>query len=393
MGGKRKKHKPTYKPVKRRVEPSEPPLLVFISSRGSMTEERKLVHSTIKSIPITRPWSFEYTSASSQAIEDSYLSEVRRCEIFLLLLGKDYSDRVAREYQTAIETKKPILAFIDEEPKEQQQHEFINLLPFRSASYYGLDHLHDLVFRAICDQVIRLARETGESPILPNDIPKIIQQLQLQKTEPKEMMGYMITGMEEGSFLEDIFRIFYVPPPPENLGELHPTLEPVYIENFAEMEEVSNAVRKATERGRQSTGDKQKAFERELKKQASDIATRYAMRKVTDTPEPRTMLPGGKYFIWALEPSLARLYKVLRLEGVARQPVQIERVSNEFLFKDWERFNYILDSVKEATANANDDNKKFMKLLYDAAENMRKKDEEEDSKKDNDNEDQSNEGK
>jgi hypothetical protein len=40
-----------------------------------------------------------------------------------------------------------------------------------------------------------------------------------------------------------------------------------------------------------------------------------------------------------------------------------------------------MGSVKEAAANANGDNKKFMKMLYDAAESMRKKDEEADSKK------------
>jgi hypothetical protein len=76
MGAKRKKHKPSYKAPKRRIEELEPPLLVFVSSLiDKMKEERDLADRAIRSIPLTRPWLFEYTPASSQPVRDSYLTK------------------------------------------------------------------------------------------------------------------------------------------------------------------------------------------------------------------------------------------------------------------------------------------------------------------------------
>src|SRR5438105_420328 len=100
MGGKRKKHKPTYrpkpKPRPRPTEPvaeySEPALVVFVSSLiDKMPKEREAIQKVIDSVPITRSWKFEDTPASSQPVQDAYLSKVRTCDIFVLVLGYEYS--------------------------------------------------------------------------------------------------------------------------------------------------------------------------------------------------------------------------------------------------------------------------------------------------------------
>lgn len=136
MGGKKQKPKPKYKPAKIRVKPSEPRLVVFISSlMGKMKGERDTAYRTIDSFPITRPWAFEYTSASSQNVDDAYLSKVRTCDIFLMILGKDYSEPVVLEYRTAIESRKPTLIFVTAGEKDEKQTEFIDSLPPKYAPY------------------------------------------------------------------------------------------------------------------------------------------------------------------------------------------------------------------------------------------------------------------
>ena len=114
----------------------ETPLLVFVSSLiDKMRRERDAVDRAVRSIPITQPWLFENTPASSQEVEESYLSKVRECNLFVLLLGYDYSAAVAREYQTAVETGRPILAFIQEGEKSTEQNEFIRSLRTKYAFY------------------------------------------------------------------------------------------------------------------------------------------------------------------------------------------------------------------------------------------------------------------
>ncbi len=45
-------------------------------------------------------------------LENSYLSRVKECEIFILILGRSISDPVLKEFETARKYKKPILVFL-----------------------------------------------------------------------------------------------------------------------------------------------------------------------------------------------------------------------------------------------------------------------------------------
>ena len=91
----------------------ENPLHVFISSVISgMEAERRAVKAAAEAIPLTRPWLFEFSSASSLPLEESYLRAVRECDIFVLLLGDRVTDPVKAEVQTAAVGKKPQLVFL-----------------------------------------------------------------------------------------------------------------------------------------------------------------------------------------------------------------------------------------------------------------------------------------
>jgi len=326
-----------------------------------MTEERNLVHLTIDSIPITRPWSFEYTSASSQEIKESYLSKVRECEIFLLLLGENYSDHVAREYQAAVEERKPILAFIYSGQKETRQDEFIQALPFKPAPYTELGHLRELVYVAVYDELNRGYREY-RSTIRQSEAPKVIEQLPMKNLKLEDFWGYAIAGMQSPA-VGPVFEMFGTTIPPRDLKQLNTSLEPLYIDNLAEMQEAFDAIRNASARAKASTGDQQQAFVRELKREASDVASRYIMRLRNNEPAPKVVIPELEYFIWGVPPDFARIVRLMRPQEIHKGSAPMLRTEYEYLFRDIKHLLKVLKVMHDSKKSAGDNDEEFLRLL------------------------------
>jgi hypothetical protein len=91
----------------------ENPLVVFVSSViAGLEAERQAVRAALQAIPLTRPWVFEFSPASSLPLAESYLSQVRACDIFLLLLGDRVTDPVKAEVETAQAADKPLLVLV-----------------------------------------------------------------------------------------------------------------------------------------------------------------------------------------------------------------------------------------------------------------------------------------
>jgi Domain of unknown function (DUF4062) len=249
---------------------SEAPLLVFVSYRGSMEAEREIVRSAIASIPIMRSWIFKYAPASSQTIEDSYLSKVRECELFILLLGLEYSEAVANEYHTAVEAGKPILAFVKAGDRDDKQNEIVRSIPTRYITYTGPQDLHDMVVASVVDEVVRRFKST----LRQDELPKLIDSLPVPVRTREEVSGYALVGMEDDT-MDQVFSLFGVELSPDNLQELHPSYKQVYFDNFTEMNEVFTALINADAKAKKATGDRQKAWLSALRDESLELASQY----------------------------------------------------------------------------------------------------------------------
>jgi hypothetical protein len=359
MGAKRKKHKPSYKAPKRRIEELEPPLLVFVSSLiDKMKEERDVADRAIRSIPLTRPWLFEYTPASSQPVRDSYLTKVRECDIFVLILGQEYSAEVTREYETAVETSRPILVFVDGCPREARQEEIFRSIGTKRVTYNSLDELRGLVYVSVLDEIKR----TFRSAIRLSDTPKIIQGLPIPVRRLEDISGYLIVGLEDTT-LKPVFQMFGAKSAPDHLDTLDGGFEPLFIENLAEMNDAVNAIKNAHLRAQRKRGDPQALFLRELKQEISQVASRYIMSQQTGSPMPHVSMPGIKYFIWGLAPDFARMVRLMRLEGILNDPVSIQREDEELLFKSPEHFIRGMEALQDASREAGGDTNELRRLL------------------------------
>jgi hypothetical protein len=363
VGRRQNKKKPTYKPKKPKVESSEPPLLVFVSSvMNKLKEERDTIYHTIHSMQLARPWVFEYTPASSQSSVEIYLSKVRECDIFLLLLGSEYSQPVVHEYETAVESGKPVLLFIHTGNKDEKQKEFIDLLrpKYKYGSFTKPEDLHDVVYVSVLDEIIR----TFRNAIRPSDTPRLIEHIPLATPESDAMSGYFVIGVDEDQTeMTRLFKAFGATTPPEELTQLDSSLEPIYFKNVAELNEATNIVTKAHERAQKTSGDKQRVFFRELKRESLEVASKRMMRQQANEPEPEIGTPGINYFIWGQPPDFARLYKLIRFEGMLKEPVQVKRVPSELLFRSAKRYTKVADAIQRSLENAQGNYLEFLRLL------------------------------
>jgi GNAT superfamily N-acetyltransferase len=144
---------------------AENPLMVFVSSVmdpavEDLSDERDAAVTAIDSLPITRSWAFEYTPASADAADDTYLDKVDECDIFLLVLGAEMTDPVAKEYGRARDLNKPRLLFVKNVRRSARAEDWLRArrLEVKYDRFEGAEDLGDRAKDAVVDEVIKSQR-------------------------------------------------------------------------------------------------------------------------------------------------------------------------------------------------------------------------------------------
>jgi hypothetical protein len=131
-------------------------LLIFVSSLiGELLPEREAVEKAVSEIPLTRAWVFEHTSASTEPLAESYLRKVRECDIFILLVGKDISEPVRQEYETALAHDKPRLVFLRDVERSPEAEAFVEEIDVKWAKFGTLGELQQQIQEAVTDELIK----------------------------------------------------------------------------------------------------------------------------------------------------------------------------------------------------------------------------------------------
>jgi hypothetical protein len=131
-------------------------LVVFVSSIISeLWSEREALKETLGSIPLTKPWVFEYTPASADNLDESYLSEVRECDIFILLVAENISAPVRNEYRTAVEQDKPRLVFLKDVERSSPAQAFVKQIDVKWDKFSDVKELRQKVREAVVDELIK----------------------------------------------------------------------------------------------------------------------------------------------------------------------------------------------------------------------------------------------
>jgi hypothetical protein len=136
-------------------------LKVFISSvlHGHFSEREALAEALCAS-GSADDWRFEMAAAASGPLVDSYLREVRGCDLFILLLKGCITEPVLKEYREAKNFGRPVLVFLDADAlPDQGMQTFLNLeLQERYRKYRGLPDLRREVERSLREELIQSYR-------------------------------------------------------------------------------------------------------------------------------------------------------------------------------------------------------------------------------------------
>ena len=110
------------------VSRSENNLLVFISSRmnSEMEPARKIAVEAVKRVEFGRPWAFEYTPASPETAEATYLRKIREADFVVWLVGSETTQPVVDEVNEAVAFARRLLVF--KLPAEQRDSQTEDLL-------------------------------------------------------------------------------------------------------------------------------------------------------------------------------------------------------------------------------------------------------------------------
>jgi len=139
---------------------------VFISSVigpevDDLAEERRAVCSAVAQFPdVAKPWVFEDAPASSQRLADYYLDEVKRCDLFLLIVGRCVTKQVRAECQTALDYERPMLVFRKEVAnREPSVEDFLRSLDVKYDSFSDARNLEALVRRGLGQELLSRIRD------------------------------------------------------------------------------------------------------------------------------------------------------------------------------------------------------------------------------------------
>lgn len=131
-------------------------LSVFVSSVmacGQLEAERKQAVAAIKSVQLTVPWDFAQTPAASASPNEISIREVKRCDIFVLLVDNSHTEPVDAELSAAMEHQKPVLAFVKNRARleeSKQRRELLNRLSeYKYREFKNPDDLYREVREAI----------------------------------------------------------------------------------------------------------------------------------------------------------------------------------------------------------------------------------------------------
>src|SRR2546426_1251701 len=94
------------------LSPGEAPLLVFVSSvmTSGLQRAREEAVSAIRSAPgLLVPWAFEFTPASSEPRDESYLRKVREADFVVWLVREETSRPVQTEIRQALASSRRLI--------------------------------------------------------------------------------------------------------------------------------------------------------------------------------------------------------------------------------------------------------------------------------------------
>jgi hypothetical protein len=355
----------------RGVEPvrqAEPPLLVFISSAiEGMEKERATVEEAVESIQITRAWRFEVAPASSEPVEEAYLSKVRGCDLFILVVGTLDRTAVRREYQAALEAERPVLAFVEDVQRSPELGQFVGSIGSKYRMYASLDELKSVVRASVADEITRAFRAT----VGPAHVRGVVEALSPPQPARKlgDLLGYIAFGVESDLPLKPIFTLFGGECRESQAPFSEPAWDDIVFDDLDEMKDVFDSLSRVMAGTQATPADTRPdqflvAWENEVLRRAS----RYMVRRKHSRPIPRPQrLPGFRYLVLGVHHDYAPLVRLMRPQEILPDGKVTQRDGEEVVFRDIDAVQQMLAVMQEAQRDSSGDPDESLSIVLAGA--------------------------
>ena len=153
------------------IQPGEPDLLVFVSSRqdAEMNPARAIAFDTVDNYPGMRCWAFENAPASSEQARKRYLRNAGQADFVIWLIGSTTTRPVVEEIEACMDAGGSLLAFMfPAESRDSDTEELINKAS-QYATWRRVNDIHNLpvhINTALTDEINRRLRDP--SPVNHN---------------------------------------------------------------------------------------------------------------------------------------------------------------------------------------------------------------------------------
>jgi hypothetical protein len=158
---------PLELPIQRRARPvlrrSERELKAFLSTvmRGALNDARQVVVDVLDSAPFLAPWAFEFTPASSEPADDTYLRHVRDADIVIWLAGPEITQPVINEVREALARRRRLIIIrYGAEARSAECNALLDEVGLRAkyADAVDLNELRSVLQLTLEDEIIRALR-------------------------------------------------------------------------------------------------------------------------------------------------------------------------------------------------------------------------------------------
>ncbi|MBI5650689.1 MAG: twin-arginine translocase TatA/TatE family subunit [Chloroflexi bacterium] len=143
-------------------------LRIFVSSVmrkeiEDLNAERQAAKRALEKLPLlTRPWFFEYSPASPETARTVWLKGVKECDLFVLVIGREMTYPVLREYATARKLNKQRLVFLKTCERTPATEKFIQKIwrEVKTANFNTPDDLLMQIVWALVTYFIQKGKDT-----------------------------------------------------------------------------------------------------------------------------------------------------------------------------------------------------------------------------------------
>ena len=149
------------------IQPSEVPLLVFVSSRQDpndkeMSRARKLAIDEVASYPGMRVWAFEDAPASSEVARDRYIRNAGGADIVIWLIGSTTKTPIVEEVNACMRAQGRLLAFKLPATERDDATEALIRKVSDYTTWKAVQNVEDLpahIRAALTDELLRRSRD------------------------------------------------------------------------------------------------------------------------------------------------------------------------------------------------------------------------------------------